>query len=69
MLAGLDKFHKTRVGYLVFGLVELAMAYGFADWALDTGFWPWWIVVLFLVLGFFQNLAKAVSGKVKHGEQ
>jgi len=55
MLGTLDKFHKTRVGHLVFGLVELAMAYGFIDWALDTGFWPWWVIAGFLLLGFGQN--------------
>ena len=56
MLEKLDKFHKTRVGYLVFGFVELAMAYGFVNWALDTGNWLWWIAAAFLLLGAFQNL-------------
>ena len=54
-LGRIDKFHKTRPGYLVFGLVELAMAYGFVDWALDTGNWLWWIAAAFLVLGVLQN--------------
>lgn len=60
MLERLDKFHKTRIGYLVFGLVELAMAYGFVNWALASGDWWLWIIVLFLSAGTVQNFMHAI---------
>lgn len=59
-LQKLDTFHKTRLGYLVFGLIELAMAYGFANWALDTGSLVWWIVTAFLLLGVVQNFVRVL---------
>jgi len=59
-LQQLDKFHKTRLGHLVFGLVELLMAYGFASWAIDTGNLLWWIITAFLLLGVVQNFVLTV---------
>ncbi|HSX31289.1 MAG TPA: hypothetical protein VLE99_05205 [Candidatus Saccharimonadales bacterium] len=56
----LDQFHQTRLGHTTFGLVELAMAYGFVDWALDTGSFLWWIAAGFLLLGMAENFVKAV---------
>lgn len=56
----LDQFHKTRLGYVVFGLVELLMAYGFVDWALDSGNWLWWIAAAFLAFGVVQNFVQAI---------
>jgi hypothetical protein len=55
-ISRLDQFHKTRAGYLVFGLVELAMAYGFIDWALDSGAIWWWIAAAVLLLGAGENI-------------
>jgi hypothetical protein len=56
----LDKWHKTRIGLLVFGLVELAAAYGFASWAIDSGsLWDWLFTILFFV-GGVQNLVKLI---------
>jgi len=65
MLERLDQFHKTRRGYAVFGLVELLMAWGFLDWALDTGNLLWWIVTAFLLLGVLQNFYQAIFWKAK----
>lgn len=56
----LDAFHKTRWGYLAFGLLELAMAYGFVDWALDSGALWWWAAAAILLLGAGQNLVQFV---------
>jgi len=61
----LDEFHKTRPGYLVFGLIELAMAYGFADWALADGSIWWWIVSFLLLFGALQNLVHSVWASKK----
>jgi len=59
-LQQLDKFHKTRIGYLVFGLVELAMSYGFANWALGDGSLWWWAAAFILLFGALQNFAHTV---------
>ena len=59
-LGRLDKFHKTRSGHLVFGLVELLMAYGFASWAIDTGNLLWWLATVFLLFESLRNFAQVV---------
>jgi hypothetical protein len=59
-LQTLDKFHKTRRGYAVFGLVELAMCYGFVDWALDTGNLLWWTAALVLLVGGLQDVLHVI---------
>jgi len=59
-LEKLDKFHKTRLGCLVFGLVELIMAYGFINWALDSGGWRLWVIALFLLVSSLQNFFHAI---------
>jgi len=58
-LAKLDKWHKSGRGYLTYGVVELAIAYGFASWAIDTAHtWCYVLTILFLV-GGFKNLLQA----------
>lgn len=56
----LDKFHKTRSGYLVFGLVELALAYLFASLAVNSGSLWEWALALILLVGFLQNILKLI---------
>ena len=65
MLQKLNKFHQRRRGHAVFGLIELVMAAGFVDWALDTGNWLWWVAAAFLLLGVVQNFAKVVFWRTK----
>jgi len=57
-LSRLDKFHKTRNGAAVFGLVQLATCYGFVDWALDTGNLLWWAAAAILLVSALQDLAR-----------
>lgn len=64
-LEKLSKFHKTRVGHLVFGLVELALAYLVSFRALNNGSLIMWTLVMILVLGFIQNLIWAMRGTKK----
>jgi hypothetical protein len=52
----LDKWHKTRQGHLVFGLVELVVAYGFASWAIDTGSLWQYALAIILAFGGIRNL-------------
>lgn len=59
-LQAIDKFHKTRLGYFVFGLVEVILAYVFISWALNDGnLWDYLLAFVFL-FGFLQNLVRMV---------
>ena len=61
MLKTLDKWHKTKLGYLIAALVELAIAYVFASLAIDRGnFWYYLLTLIFMV-GSLQNLVKLAS--------
>jgi hypothetical protein len=63
----LDNFHKTRLGYLVFGLVELGLAYWFAILAIDSGsLWQYVLMVIFLI-GSLQNFVKIVAVRKHNG--
>ncbi len=65
-LAQLDTFHKTRGGYLVFGLAELALAYAAVLWAFDSGSLWLYMITLILIVGALQNFVKLV-GKAAYG--
>jgi len=57
-LAQIDKFHKTRPGFAVFGLVELGLVYIFASLAINSGsVWQWLLAIIFL-FGSLQNLVR-----------
>lgn len=66
MLEKLDKFHKTRTGYAVFALIELALAYAFISWAIDSGNILDYLFALIFTVGFLQNFIKLV-GTFIHG--
>jgi hypothetical protein len=64
----LDHWHKSRVGYLVFALVELGLAYAFVSLAIDRGDWWWYVLTLLFTAGFLQNgirFALTISKKAK----
>lgn len=64
-LQAIDKWHKTRLGHLVFGLVELGLAYLFASLAINSGsLWQWTLAFIFTV-GFFQNVVRMVLWRAK----
>lgn len=52
----IDNCHKTRLGYLVFGLVELGLSYLVALKALDNGSLWFWGLAFILGLGGLHNL-------------
>jgi len=63
----LDKFHHTRTGYLVFGLVELGLAYWLLSLAVDSGsIWEWALGII-LFVGVLQNIVKLL-GSFVHGK-
>lgn len=66
MLKRLDAWHKTRSGFLVFGVLELVVAYGFASLAIDRGNLWWYLLTLIFLVGALQNLLKLI-GALFHG--
>jgi hypothetical protein len=62
-LRRLDQWHKTKPGFLVFGLVELGLAYLFGSLAIDQGqLWQWALTII-LVFGALSNFVRIF---VKH---
>jgi hypothetical protein len=69
MLNTLDKWHKTRSGLLVFGLVELAAVYGFASLAIDRGNIWWYLLTLIFFVGALQNIFRLIGTFFKNGRR
>lgn len=65
MLDKLDKFHKTRTGYGLFALIELALAYVFISWAIDSGNWLDYLLALVFTVGFLQNFVKLIGSFIR----
>ena len=64
-LQAIDKFHKTRLGYFVFGLVELGLAYLVSLKAIDNGNLWVWALAFILLFGFLQNFGRMVVVRSK----
>lgn len=56
-----DTWHKTKPGYLVFGFVELAIAYGFVSLSIDRGNLWWYLLTLIFLVGALQNFVKLIG--------
>lgn len=69
MLDWLDKFHKTRTGYAVFTLVELALAYACISWAINSGSWLAYLLTVVFLVGFLQNFTKLVIKVTGYGRR
>ena len=54
----LHNWHQTKIGLLIFGLIELAIAYGFASLAIDRGNFLWYLLALIFLVGC---LAKSIQ--------
>jgi hypothetical protein len=61
MLNQLDKWHKSRGGYLFFALAELVIAYWFISLAIDKGSLLFYLLALIFFVGFLQNLIKFIA--------
>ncbi len=68
MFKRLDKFHKTKIGHLLFGATELAIAYGFVSLAIDKGNFFYYFLALVFLVGALQNFLK-LAGRVLHGNK
>lgn len=55
------EYHRTKLGMLIFVLVELAIAYGFASLAIDRGNLWWYLLALIFLVGALQNLFKLIG--------
>jgi hypothetical protein len=64
MLKKMDRFHRTAAGHLVFGLVELAAAYGFASLSIDRGNLWWYLLTLVFLVGVLQNFVRLTGGLI-----
>ena len=69
MLSKLNTFHKSKVGYALFGLVELAIAYYFVSLAIDRGSIGWYLLTLVFLVGALQNLCKCFGLLLKRKTQ
>ncbi len=65
MIQTLHKWHQTKLGLLVFALIELAVAYGFASLAIDRGNFLWYLLTLVFLVGALQNFIKLI-GQLLH---
>lgn len=68
MIRKLDKWHKTRLGLLVFAIFELAICYGFISLSIDRGNLWWYILALIFLIGFLQNFIKLIVRLVRPGK-
>lgn len=69
MLDKLDKFHNSKPGYAVFALFGLVIAYVFVSYAIDTGNWFDYLIVLLAIIVFLQNLTKLIGSLVRGKRQ
>lgn len=67
-MKALHRWHRRRLGLLVFGLVELGIAYGFASLSIDRGNFWWYLLTLVFLVGALQNLFKLIGG-LFHGSR
>ncbi len=65
----LNKWHQTRLGLLVFGLVELAIAYGFASLSIDRGNFWWYLLALIFLVGALQNIFRFIGTFFNNGKR
>jgi hypothetical protein len=63
----LDRWHQTKAGLIVFGLIELGVAYVFASWAIDSGRLLAYFLAIVLLIGGLQNLVKLIVKVVRRG--
>jgi hypothetical protein len=66
------QFHQTKPGLLLFGLVELTLAYLAASWAIDSGNLLLYLATIILAFGGLHNIVKLIwrlaSGKRQTSE-
>jgi len=66
--AKLDRWHHTRPGLLIMGIIELGLSYGFASLSITSGNLWWYLVTIILFVGGIHNLLKLI-GNFFHGKR
>jgi predicted acyltransferase len=68
-ISTIHNFHKTKKGYLVFALIEVALAYIFASIAIDTAsMWAYLAAIIFAIgalLNFLNLFAEPDNSRRK----
>ena len=68
MISKLDAWHKTKIGLLIFAVLELGIAYVFVSLAIDKGNILYYLLTLIFLFGGLQNLVKLI-GKIVNGKK
>lgn len=67
LIHSLDKWHKTKPGFIILGVVELGISYGFASLSIDRGNFLWYILTLVFFIGGIKNIARFIRS-LFHGK-
>lgn len=59
-ISNIDKFHNTKKGKLIFGTVELILAYLIVSRAINTGSLWQYLAFIILFIGGLNNLIRVV---------
>lgn len=62
MTSKLNAWHNTRAGLVVFAMLELLIAYGFASLSIDRGNLWYYLLTLIFLFGFLQNIVRLLFG-------
>jgi hypothetical protein len=65
MIKQLDKFHTTKLGLLIFALVEAALVVAFFGLSVDRGNFLWYLLTLVFLFGSFHNAFRLIGIVVK----
>ncbi len=64
-LKQLDAWHQTKTGLVIFGALELTLAYLVGSRAIDTGSWAQYAVTLLLIFGGVHNVTRLLIPRKK----
>jgi hypothetical protein len=54
-------WHHTKVGLLVFAVVELIVAYGFGSLSINSGNLWWYLLTIIFIVGTIQNITRLIG--------
>jgi hypothetical protein len=63
---GFNQWHRTKVGFLAFALIELGIAYGFMSLSIDRGNLWYYLLTLIFLIGALRNFFGLI-GSLMHG--
>lgn len=68
-LEQLHQFHLSRLGHLLFGIAELAIAYGMASWSIYSGQWWQYLLTFLFIYGGIRNLLRILFRRKDNGHE